>query len=63
MNARGGRYGSAIRAAQFGVAAAEEKASTLKELRQHGARDLVGVKTHDDDVWRLTPSGWTWLPT
>lgn len=34
----------------------------MKLLKENGARVLKEVQVHDEDVWRLTPAGWTWLP-
>jgi len=62
VNVRGGRYGCVLRAGQFSKAEGDEKARILKLLDDHGAKVLVGVQVHDDDIWRLTPAGWTWLP-
>jgi len=62
INVRGGRYGSVLRAAQFGKGQKEDKEKIVRKLKGVGAEVLVGVPVHDDDVWRLTPGGWTWLP-
>ena len=62
INVRGGRYGSVLRAAQLSTAPAEDKDAIIAVLKENGAKILTGVQVHDDDVWRLTPAGWTWLP-
>lgn len=62
VNVRGGKYGSVLRTAHFGKAPKEAKEVIVKKLEQYGAKILTGVQVHDDDVWRLTPGGWTWLP-
>jgi len=62
VNVRGGRYGSVLRTAKVTKEGADDKERIIKKLEEAGAKVLVGVPLHDDDVWRLTPGGWTWLP-
>ncbi len=62
VNVRGGRFGSVLRAAHFSQGGQAEKSQMVQMLEAAGARALTGVQSHDDDVWRLTPGGWTWLP-
>jgi ankyrin repeat protein len=62
VSVRGGRYGSVLRAAQLSSAPAQDKNAIIALLKENGAKILAGVQVHDDDVWRLTPAGWTWLP-
>jgi Ankyrin repeats (3 copies)/Ankyrin repeat len=62
VNVRGGRYGSVLCAAQFGKGISEDKKAIIAMLKENGAKVLEGVQLHDNDVWRLTPAGWSWLP-
>lgn len=62
-NIRGGRYGSPLRAAQNCLAGKEDKEEVIALLMSAGATmPEEDVVLHDEDVWRLTPAGWTWLP-
>jgi hypothetical protein len=61
VNVRGGRYGCPLRAAQFSKVASEVKKEIIAILHDHGAEVASGGAKHDEDVWRLTPAGWTWL--
>ncbi|MCJ1249041.1 hypothetical protein MMC30_006263 [Trapelia coarctata] len=62
-NIRGGRYGSPLRAAHKSLAAKEDKDEIIALLLSAGATTPEAeVVLHDEDVWRLTPAGWTWLP-
>jgi len=62
-NVRGGRYGSPLRAAHKSLAGKEDKEEITALLVSAGATmPEAEVVLHDEDVWRLTPAGWTWLP-